>query len=228
LKHRTFISASALFTIFAAGAVTAMANDSFSDTVTPVGPSTIAITPVGPSTASITQLNYDEGGATVNGFLIGTNILLKFSKPVCGGLTTLGAVGNSVTYSGMALTLPSGFQLVNVSNFTNGPLTYPPTATPAKPSKYPLTPGTIAQLNYNPDTGSIDGFVFNPTSGPEVFVYIGSANPTLAPLLTVGASVSVVGLMEAPAACAPAGAIAEVDASSLTIGAKTYPIRGIL
>jgi hypothetical protein len=135
-------------------------------------------------------------------------------------------VGNSVTYSGSAQTLTSGFQTVNVTSFTNGTITYPPATTSTKPSAYPLTPGTITQLNYNPENGAIDGFVFTPTSGAKVFVDIGSAKAALTPLLTVGASISVVGTMEAPGACAPTGTISEVDASSLTIGSTVYPVGG--
>ncbi|GEM_PF-3101265 len=180
---------------------------------------------VGPVSATITALNYNESGAAVNGFLVGTNVLLVFPKPVCGGVASLGAVGNSVTYSGVALTFPSGFQTVNVTSFTNGSITYPPAA-PPKHSAYPTTAGTITQLNYG-EAGFVNGFVFTPASGPKVFVNVGVPNSTLAPLLTAGASVSVTGTLEPPPACAPSGTISEVDASSLTIGTTTYPIHGM-
>jgi len=216
LKHTTVFTTAALFTLLAGSALTAMDDDH----------NNVPTTPVGPVTAAITQLNFDESGATVNGFLVGTNILLTFQKPVCGGIGTLGAVGNAVTYSGSAQTFTSGFQTVAVTSFANGTITYPPAKISRKPSTYPLTAGTITQLNYNPENGAIDGFVFTPTSGAKVFVDIGSANATLTPLLTVGASVSVVGTIEAPGACAPTGTISEVDASSLTIGTTAYPVGG--
>lgn len=179
---------------------------------------------VGPVTAAITGLNYDESGTGVNGFLVG-NVLLTFSRPVCGGIGSLGVTGNSVTYSGTAVTLSSGFQVVHVTSFTNGTITYPPAA-PPKPTAYAATPGTITQLNYNLENGSVNGFVFTPTSGPKVFVGISRPNSTLAPLLTVGASVSVTGTLEAPPLCTSSGTISEVDASSLTIGSNTYPMNG--
>lgn len=217
MKHRTFFNAVALLTVLAGSTVMGMADDQNN------APSTA----VGPVTAAITQLNYDESGGTVNGFLVGSNVLLTFSRPVCGGIGTLGAVGNSVTYSGFAQTFASGFQTVRVTSYTNGTtITYPPATTSTKPSAYPLTAGILTQLNYNPEDGTISGFVFTPTSGAKVFVDIGSANATLTPLLKVGAAVSVVGTLEAPGACAPAGTISEVDASSLTIGSTTYPIGG--
>lgn len=166
-----------------------------------------------------------ESGGTVDGFLIGANVLLTFSRPVCGGIGALGAVRNSVTYSGSARTSTAGFQTVNVTSFTNGAIAYPPAA-PAKPSAYPLTAGKITQLNYSPESGAIDGFVFTPVTGRKVFVDVGNPGTTLAPLLTVGAPISVIGTLEAPGAGAPTGTILEVDASSLTIGSTAYPIGG--
>jgi hypothetical protein len=216
LKHIMVLSAALFFAVLASSSV-ATADD---HTYTPP-------TPVGPLTAAITQLNYDESGGTVNGFLVGANVLLTFSKPVCGGIGTLGAVPNTVTYSGLAETFTSGFQTVNVTSFKNGNITYPPATTVTKPSAYPLTAGAITQLNYNPDNGAINGFLFTPKTGPEVFVYIGSANATLTPLLTVGASLSVAGTMEGPGFCAPIGTVSEVFASSLTIGTKVYKVGGL-
>lgn len=218
MKYGTFFYGAALFTILVSGAVTGLAEDPF----TPP-------TPVGPVTASIAQLNYSDLGGTVNGFLIGTNTLLTFLKPVCGGIGTLGVAGNSVTYSGSAFTSASGFQTVNVTGFTNGTIKYPPAVTPAKPSAYPSTSGTIVQLNYEPESGAINGFVFKPASGPTVLVDIGFANATLTPLLKVGAAVTVVGTLEATPQCAPpAGTIPEVYASSLTIDGKAYPVGNFL
>jgi hypothetical protein len=218
MKHGIFFRGAALFTILVGGAVTGSAADPF----TPP-------TPVGPVTAPIAQLNYSDLGGTVNGFLIGTNTLLTFLKPVCGGIGTLGAVGNSVTYSGSAFTSPSGFQTVNVTSFTNGTIKYPPTTTPSKPSAYPSTSGTIVQLNYEPESGAINGFVFKPASGPTVLVDIGFANATLTPLLKANAAVTVVGTLEATPQCAPpAGTIPEVYASSLTISGTAYPVGSFL
>ncbi|HUI79064.1 MAG TPA: hypothetical protein VLY24_14160 [Bryobacteraceae bacterium] len=213
MKHRKFLSAAAVLTTLAGSAMPAMAENK------PAVPAT-----VGPVTAAITQFNYDESGAGVNGFLIGTNTLLVFLQPVCGGVGSLGAVNDSVTYSGIAQTFPSGFQTVIVTSYKDGAITYPPAA-PPKPAAYAVTAGTIKQLNYG-EAGFINGFVFAPSSGNPVFVDIGEASATLTPLLTMGAAVSVAGVLEAPPACAPSGAIAEVDATALTIGTKTHPIGG--
>jgi hypothetical protein len=218
MKHGTFFRGAGLFSILVSGAVMGMAEDTF----TPP-------TPVGPVTASILQLNYSDLGGTVNGFLIGSNVLLTFLKPVCGGIGTLGTVGNSVTYSGSAFTSKSGFQTVNVTSFTNGTIKYPPVATPSKPTAYSSTPGTIVQLNYEAESGDVNGFVFKPTSGPTVLVDIGFANATLTPLLKVGAAVTVVGTLEATPQCAPpVGTIPEVYASSLTIAGMAYPVGSFL
>jgi hypothetical protein len=69
-------------------------------------------------TGTITQLNYGDGGA-IEGFLIGTNVLLTFPTNVSGGIGSLGVAGNSVTHSGSAVTSSSGFESVRVSSFTN-------------------------------------------------------------------------------------------------------------
>jgi len=177
-------------------------------------------------TATITGLNYDESGTTVNGLLVGTNVLLTFSKPICGGIGSLGAVGNSVTYSGLALTFSSGFQVVHVTSLTNGSITYPPAA-PPKPSAYAATAGTVTQLNRNLIDGVVDGFVFTPGTGSKVFVDIGTPSSALATALTAGAAITVTGTLEAPPRCAATGTISEVDASSLTIGSTTYPLTHV-
>jgi len=186
-----------------------------------------APTPVGPTTAPIARLNYDESGGAINGFLIGTNTLLTFQRAICGGVATLGTVGDSVTYSGLTETLPSGFQIVNVTSFTNGPITYPPIKNTGKLAAYVLTAGTITQLNYDPESGSVDGFVFTPASGPVVLLGLGHVSSTLAPQLTTGAAVSVTGTTSTlPFSCPPAGSLPEVYASALTIGNTTYQIGG--
>ena len=174
-------------------------------------------------TGTITQVNYDETGGAVQSFLVGTNIILSFPTTVCAGVGSLGAAGNIVTYSGTAITFPSGFESVTVTSFTNNTTkaTYTRT-TPAKPAAYPATPGVINQLNYDLD-GSVDGFQFTPTgSTTKVFVDISPRpNATLLPLLKVGATVTVTGVVEPPVACSPAGTPVQVDASSLTFGTTT-------
>jgi hypothetical protein len=216
LRRRILLTAVVLLTAFSGAAFTATAQP-FHESLAGATAAT-----VGPVSATITALNYAENGATVDGFLVGTNVLLTFSRPVCGGVATLGAVKDNVTYSGVALTFPSGFQVVHVTSYTNGSIKYPPPA-PPKPAPYPATAGTIAQLNYG-DFGTIDGFVFTPASGPQVFVHIGTPSTDLASHLTAGAPVTVTGTLEAPPQCAPAGAPSEVDASSLTFGSTTFPI----
>lgn len=219
---KRIVLAGVIFTLCAGSAFTARADEGhegwgFGDA--------IATTVTGVS-GTITALNYTESGAAVDGFLVGTNVLLLFPKAVCGGISSLGKVGDSVKYSGIALTFASGFQTVNVTSYTDGAMTYPPPA-PPKPTAYPLTAGTITQLNYS-ENGFVNGFVFAPsTAGSSpVFVNVGMPSSTLALLLKAGAAVSVTGMLEAPPLCAAAGTISEVDASSITIGSTAYPIGG--
>jgi hypothetical protein len=185
----------------------------------------VTTTTVTGATGMIEQVNYNESGASVQSFLVGTNIVLSFPTTVCAGVASLGAPGNSVTYSGTSVTFGSGFQSVIVTSFTNNTTkaTYTEPS-PVKPSLYPATAGVISQLNYDP-TGAIDGFLFTPTgSSTKLFVDI-SPHPgaTLAALLKVGAAVTVAGIMEPAVACPPAGSVAQVDvdASSLTFGTTT-------
>ena len=215
MTSKTSTVAASLIVCLAGTAITAQAD-------TPRNVTTVA---VGPVTAIITALNYGDGGAQVKGFLVGTNTLLTFPKRVCAGVGSLGTVGNSVTYSGTAYNFVSGFQVVRVSSFTNGGITYVPAATVA-PAAYPLTAGTINQVNYSAERGSINGFVFAPATGANVFVGVDRANAALMALLTTGAAVSVAGVREAPEPCAAAGTIAEVHASSLTVGTTTFPLSG--
>ena len=215
MKHRKFLSRAAALAILTGSAIAA----------TPPGPAAVVPSTVGPITAAISQVNYDESGAVVNGFLIGANTLLTFLRPVCGGIGSLGKASDTVTYSGIAQTFGSGFQNVFVTSFTNGTITYPPATALPKPTAYPATSGSITQLNYS-ENGVVNGFVFTPTSGSAVFVDLGETNPALAAQLTTGTTVSVTGMLEAPPVCAPAGTISEVDATSLTIGTKTYAIGG--
>ena len=222
LKNRIVV-AGVFLTLFAGGAFMVRADEEHEGW----GFGGATATTVTGVSGTITALNYNESGAAVNGFLVGTNVLLVFPKSVCGGIGSLGKVGDSVKYSGIALTFASGFQTVNVTSYTDGSISYPPPA-PPKPTAYPLTAGTITQLNYG-ENGSVDGFVFTPsTAGSSaVFVNVGMPSSTLAPLLKTGAAVSVTGMLEPPPPlCAVAGTISEVDASSITIGTTVYPIGG--
>lgn len=216
MRRRILLTAGVLFTVSSVASFTATAEESRASLA---GATAATVTGVN---ATITALNYAESGATVNGFLVGSNVLLTFSRPVCGGIASLGAIKDNVTYSGVSLTFASGFQVVHVTSYTDGSITYPPPA-PPKPAPYPATAGSITELNYS-DLGTIDGFVFTPGSGPKVFVHIGTPSTDLASHLTVGASVSVTGTLEAPPQCAPTGSPSEVDASSLAFGSTTFPI----
>ncbi len=187
----------------------------------------VTTTTITNATGTITQVNYNESGATVESFLVGTNIILSFPTTICAGVSSLGAAGNSVTYSGVALTFSSGFQSVSVTSFTNNSTraSYSrPSVSPSKPAAYPATAGLIDQLNYDV-TGQVDGFVFTPTgSSTKLFVDISPRpNATLAALLKVGATVTVAGFVEPAVACPPAGTVTEVDveASTLTFGTTT-------
>ena len=48
-----------------------------------------------------------------------TPLLLFPQTWICGGLATLGVVGNSVTYSGTEFTTTAGFSSVQITSFTN-------------------------------------------------------------------------------------------------------------
>jgi cell division ATPase FtsA len=73
-----------------------------------------------------------------------------------------------------------------------------------------------------------NGFRFTPASGAVVFVDIGPMPSTaLLAALTVGTTASVTGILEAPPTGAPSGTISEVDATSITIGSKTYTLRHV-
>ena len=175
-------------------------------------------------TGTITQLNYGRSGE-VQGLLVGTDVLLNFPTNICGGVGTLGAVGNSITYSGTAFTTSSGFESVQVSSFTNNTTQATYTAPTSKSIAYGATSGTVRQLNYTND-GSINGFLFTAGSS-TIFVSVGyTSSTTLSSLLTVGVSVSVIGMTSpSMSACSSTGAIESVDASSLTIGSTTVVLQ---
>ena len=226
MKRRTILDAAAIFTMAIFGSATLCAQaDEFAPGYNPG--TTTTVTNV---TGTITQLNYGNDG-TVDGFLIGTNILLSFPRPPAGGIGTLGAAGNSVTYSGTATTNSAGFESVRVSSFTNNTTkaTYTPPTTAPTPVTYGPTTGTVKQVNYDAQ-GNISGFLFTPTgASAPILVNTGfEASATLKPLLTTGVAVTVNGISEIanPAACTSSGALAVVQATSLTIGSQTIVITG--
>jgi hypothetical protein len=221
MKNGMIFCAAALLAIMAGGATSALAQDNDKDDTT-------TTTTVTNATGTITQLNYDENG-TIDGFLLGTNILLSFPTNVCGGIGTLGAVGNAVTYSGKTRTSSTtGFQTVSVTSFTNGTHTYTSTTSTPTSTAYGPTSGPVTLLNYD-SSGAIDGFLFMPSSGTTVLVVTGSgASATLKPLLTVGGTVSVTGTTStnSTSACVVTGALTVVRVSSLIIGGQTIVISG--
>lgn len=224
--RRSFLDAAAMLTMAAAlcsAPVFAQLDTNYG------GPGTTTTTTVTSVSGTITQVNYGTDGM-VDGFLIGANVLLTFEPDPATGIASLGAVGNSVTYSGAAVTSSTGFESVRVTSFTNNSTkaTYTPPTTAAVPVTYGPTSGTVKQLNYD-GAGNIDGFLFTPSgSSTPIVVSTGSqASATLKPLLTVGATVSVTGTSETAAAtCTSTGALAVVNATSLTIGSQTIVISG--
>lgn len=232
MSYKSYFRAAALLTMTATALTTMSAQDRSEDNAT-TGSAAVTTTTVTNATGSITQLNYEPNGS-IGEFLIGTNILLSFPTNVTGGLATLGAVGNSVTYSGTAETTTSGFQTVRVSTFTNNTTkaTYTASTTAAAATAYGPTSGTVKQANYD-SNGAIDGFTFTPATpagAAAIFVSTGSgASATLKPLLTVGATVSVIGtVVTNPSGntCVTGGTLTAVNASSLIIGAQTIVLSG--
>jgi len=191
-------------------------------------PNTTTVTNV---SGVISQVNYGTDGQ-VQGFLIGANVLLSFPTTICGGINSLGTAANNITYSGTEVTASSGFKSVVVSNFKNattGASYTAPTSSTMMPATttYGPTSGSVKQLNYAND-GSIDGFVFTPSSGSPVFVSTGErASSTLAPLLKVGTGLSVTGTTSpGMSGCASTDTLESVNATSLTIGSTTIVIAG--
>lgn len=212
------LRAAILAGLIAGAASIAVAQQGFS-----FGP--VATTTITGATGTISQVNYNESGGAVESFLLSTNVILSFPSVVCAGVASLGIAGNSVTYSGTAVTFSSGIQSVNVTSFTNNTTKASYTKpTPAKPSAYPATSGVINQLNYGIE-GYVNGFLFTPAGGTsKVFVDISPRpNATLASLLKVGTAVTVAGILEPAPACAPSGTVTQVDvdASTLTFGSTT-------
>ena len=220
MKRSTIFGAAALIAIWAGYAVSGNAQEPYATSTT---------TTITNATGTISQLNYGSNGA-VEGFLAGTNILLNFPTTICGGIGTLGAVGNSITYSGTAVTATSGFQSVRLTSFTNNTTkaTYAAPTSTTSPTAYGPTSGTVKQLNYG-DDGVVDGFLFTASgSTSPIFVSIGPRNSTaLTTALVVGATVSVIGVTSPSlSACSSTATLETVDASSLTIGTQTFVFGG--
>ncbi len=178
------------------------------------------------ATGTITQLNYDNNG-NVQGFLVGTNILLLFPTNICGGIGALGVAGNSVTYSGSVFMEKSGgFESVEVTSFTNNSTKATYTVPGYNFTSYGPASGTVKQLNYDAG-GSLDGFLFTASgSSSPIFVFTGSyASNMLTTVLTVGATVSVSGNTSAKlSGCSSTGSLETVYASSLTVGGETINV----
>ena len=144
MKRTTALSVAA-FCLFWAAAVPRAVADQDSDTTT--------TTTVTNATGTITQLNYGADGEA-RGFLIGANVLLTFPSNICGGVSTLGAVGNSVTYSGTASTATSGFETVRVSSFTNANTKTSYTAPTATSTAYGPPPARSSSSTTLPEAQS--------------------------------------------------------------------------
>jgi len=223
MKRARIVLAAAVAALVATSAAYAQERGVFVAANTTI-PTPVSLTNV---TGTIAQLNYDANGS-VNGFLIGTTTLLTFATNVCGGLGTLGAVGNSVTYSGTQISLSSGFQTVTVSSFTNNTTKAAYTRALPKASTFGPTPGTVKQLNYD-GQGNIDGFLFAATgTTTPIFVSTGTrASTTLKPLLTLNGPATVTGTTSTSlAACSAASELEAVDATALTLGGQTIVIVG--
>lgn len=221
--------------LLAGNTVTALATEARFAQLLPASASNRAgapsVTPVTSVTGTITALNYDADGKTVNGLYIGaTNTMLTFEGSVCGGVGSLGQVNDPVTYSGTELSFASGFNLVRVSNYTDGSTTYSQgkAGKPAVPVAYPQTAGQLTALNYDPVDGAINGFFFTPAAGTEVFVDVGHVDSTVAGLLAGAAPValSVTGVRAPEPACDAATGPGVVLATSLTIGGTAYLVGG--
>jgi hypothetical protein len=206
------LSAAALAASLALGSATAMAHDN-----DPAhAPSTsVTVTNVA---GTITQLNLSSDG-TINGMLLGTNVLLSFPSSVCGGVGTLGHVGDAVVYSGYATTnTVTGFQRVSVSSFTNGSISYTSASPEPVPAAYGPVSGTVGALNHA-SNGNVNGFIFG-----SMLVITGTPSAALAPLMVPGAAITVTGTSETEKSCATVPPVTVVTAASLTIGTTVFPI----
>lgn len=182
-------------------------------------------TAVSSASGTIVQANYNDQGV-VDGFVVDSSTLLKFPGRVCGGATTLGAVGQAVTYSGTAYTnATTGITAVRVSALTNTTTSATYTAPTAPTSTaYAATDGSITRLNFDA-AGGINGVLFTPSgSTAPVLVKFGGAvrDTTLTPLLVVGAAVNVVGTTTTGETYCGTAAVSTVRATSLTIGGTVF------
>ncbi len=178
---------------------------------------------VGPVTATVTALNYKIGTNKVDGLWVGSDTVLTFPEKDCSPSRSFSAVGDVVTYSGIAVKYPTGFQSIRVTNFSVDHIVYSPPTKALQPVAYELTEGKIAATKRDPHDGSVIGFMFRPKTGKEVFVDTGSASGPLAQLLTNGKSISVVGTLSP--SCVTNDAVHEVDASSVIIDGSSFAVK---
>lgn len=183
------------------------------------------------ASGTISQLNYNEQGY-VDGFVLGGTTLIRFPSRVCSGVGSLGAVGNTVTYSGSAVTNAStGLQAVRISAYTNTTTaaSYTPPTAPTT-SAYAATAGTITLLNYD-RAGAINGFVFTPSgSTTALLVKFGGAvrNTTLTSLLVAGSAATVTGTTtEGETHCGATAAVGTVQATTLVVGGSTFTFNRV-
>lgn len=221
MKQLIFVQATMLSAIFAAcAAQQAVAQQSVSSLST----GTLTISAIGPVTATITALNYAANNNKVDGLWVGPDTALTFPEKECNPGKSFGAVGDTVTYSGIAVTYPTGFHSVRVTKFVDGNVVYSLANKPHQLVAYESTVGTITSLKRAPHDGSLIGFMFMPQSGKEVLVDVGNTDTALAQLLAVGSTVSVVGTLS-PSSCGPVGTTKQVNASSLTLAGSTFPVK---
>lgn len=57
---------------------------------------------IGPNSANIAELNYSKIGGAVNGFWVCPETVLTFLKKECSPISMFSAVGNVISYSGIA------------------------------------------------------------------------------------------------------------------------------
>lgn len=193
--------------------------------VTTTDATTTTGTAVASASGTIVQANYNDQGV-IDGFIVDSSTLLKFPGRVCGGVTTLGAVGQAVTYSGTAYAnATTGISAVRVSALTNTSTsaTYTAPTTPTS-TAYAATDGTITRLNFD-QAGGINGVLFTPlNSTTPVLVKFGGGvrDTTLTPLLVVGAAVNVVGTTTTGETYCGTAAVSTVRATTLTVGGTVF------
>lgn len=228
MKLSLNLSTLALAAMLSATAFTAQAGRGAHNVVTSDA-STTTGTAVTSATGTIVQANYNDQGV-IDGFIVDTSTLLKFPGRVCGGVTTLGAVGQAVTYSGTAYAnATTGISAVRVSALTNTSTsaTYTAPVTPTS-TAYAATDGAITRLNFD-TAGGINGVLFTPTgSSTPVLVKFGGSvrDTTLIPLLVVGAAVNVVGTTTTGETYCGTAAVSTVRATTMTVGGTAFTFSG--